>query len=401
MADVFISYHESSAGGLAAQIADTLEAGGITCWYAKRDIPTGGDFARTIPPQIDACKVFLLILNENAQRSKHIESELGLAFSRANRGGDITIFPVEIGDFEPESWIRYYLIHAQIMKTPVLDAERLQEVARRMAKLLDRELKLPTLSKVMPQPTPKPYTPMPQPVPAPPKPKLLSTKIIKSGECGNMGDNVTYTLDKCGVLTISGRGAMRGFKWDSQTKTYDTPWQDAYKTISDLEIQDGVTSVGNAALLDCTWLTNVNIPDSVTFIGNHAFTNCKRLTSVAIPDNVAYIGNSAFSGCAELKSVTIPNSVTVIEDGTFYGCTGLTSVTISNSVTSIGYEAFGDCKGLTNITIPDSVTYINCRAFADCIFLERASIPAKAQIYKGTTPYDGAFPYWVHVTRRK
>ena len=129
MADVFISYHESSAGGLAAQIADTLEASGISCWYAKRDIPTGGDFARTIPPQIDACKVFLLILNENAQRSKHIESELGLAFSRANRGGDITIFPVEIGDFEPESWIRYYLIHAQILKAPVLDAERLQELA--------------------------------------------------------------------------------------------------------------------------------------------------------------------------------------------------------------------------------------------------------------------------------
>ena len=56
MADVFISYHAKSAGELAAQIAAALESAGISCWYAKRDIPPGGDFARYIPPKIDACK---------------------------------------------------------------------------------------------------------------------------------------------------------------------------------------------------------------------------------------------------------------------------------------------------------------------------------------------------------
>ncbi len=196
MADVFISYHESSAGGLAAQIADTLEASGISCWYAKRDIPTGADFARAIPPQIDACKVFLLILNENAQRSKHIESELGLAFSRANRGGDITIFPIEIGDFDKEAWIKYYLIHAQILKASVLDAERLQEVARQVENLLNDA----------------PQSPLTIPPPV---------KIIRQGKCG---ENVIYTLYENGVLTISGKGAIRDFLVDVSEYTCDTPW---------------------------------------------------------------------------------------------------------------------------------------------------------------------------------
>ena len=72
MADVFSSYHEKSAGEIAAKIADALESVGISCWYAKRDIPSGGDFARSIPTQIDACKVFLLILNDNVvRRARH------------------------------------------------------------------------------------------------------------------------------------------------------------------------------------------------------------------------------------------------------------------------------------------------------------------------------------------
>ena len=96
MADVFISYHEQSAGDIAAKIAVALEEAGISCWYAKRDLPAGGDFARDIPFQINACKVFLLILSEGVGQSRHIESEVGLASSRYNKGEDITIFPFRI-----------------------------------------------------------------------------------------------------------------------------------------------------------------------------------------------------------------------------------------------------------------------------------------------------------------
>ena len=152
MADVFISYHEQSAGDIAAKIADALEEAGISCWYAKRDIPPGGDFARYIPPQIDACKVFLLILNDSVvHQSNHIENELGLAFGRLNRKEEITILPLEIGEFKRETWIRYYLVHTQSVKIPLLDNTQAQEVTRKIANILgkhflihDNELSTPS-----------------------------------------------------------------------------------------------------------------------------------------------------------------------------------------------------------------------------------------------------------------
>ena len=139
MADVFISYHEKSAGELAAQIAAALESAGISCWYAKRDIPPGGAFAEDIPSQIDACKVFLLILNESVYQSKHIENELGLAFSRLNKGEHITILPLEIGDFKQESWVKYYLIQTQSVKIPCLDEAHVQDVTQKISNILDKK----------------------------------------------------------------------------------------------------------------------------------------------------------------------------------------------------------------------------------------------------------------------
>ena len=307
VAEVFISYHESSAGGLAAQIADTLEASGISCWYAKRDIPTGGDFARAIPLQIDACKVFLLILNENAQTSEHIGNELALAFRRWNRKKDITIFPVKIGDFEEESWIKYYLVRAQILKCAVLDAERMQELTRRVAQSLNRELKPPV-------------------------------KIIKRGECG---DNVTYTLDENGILIISGYGAMQDFMLDFERGFYTVPWWDNRKMISRVEIQNGVTSIGEGAFFGCLKLASISMPSSLTSIGREAICGCKGLTSISIPDGVTFIGGLAFQYCTGLTRVFIPDSVTHIGIGAFDGCTELTCVSVPAKV-KIGKSAFND-----------------------------------------------------------
>ena len=193
--------------------------------------------------------------------------------------------------------------------------------------------------------------------------------IVASGSCGAEGDNVTYTLDSQGTLTISGSGEMKNyinnvfspFHWNS----------DIQKVI----IKDGVTSIGYWAFENCTSLTSITISNSVTSIGKGTFYGCTGLTSIAIPNSVTSIGNSAFSGCSSLTSITIPNSVTSIDEGAFYNCTGLTSITIPNSVTSIGEGAFYNCTGLTSITIPDSVTSIGDFVFCDCTGLTSITIP--------------------------
>ncbi|WP_158648365.1 leucine-rich repeat domain-containing protein, partial [Candidatus Symbiothrix dinenymphae] len=124
------------------------------------------------------------------------------------------------------------------------------------------------------------------------------------------------------TLSIHGSGAMQN--WSSAA----VPWSSQRLTIRAVEIDDGVTT-----------------------IGNYAFSKCSRLTSVSIPNSVTSIGKSAFDDCSGLTFVTIPNSVTSIEDFAFSGCSELTSVTIPSSVTSIGDYVFGACSKLTGIAV--------------------------------------------------
>ena len=200
---------------------------------------------------------------------------------------------------------------------------------------------------------------------------LLPTAFADSSTSGACGDNLTWTLDGDGTLTISGTGKM----WDSDYyNDYDVPWADFLASIEKVVISKGVTSIGNEAFKWCERLTNVTIPDSITSIGNSAFYDCSSLTSVTIPDSVTSIGEWAFYGCSSLTSVTIPHGVTSIGGAAFWGCSSLTSVTIGNSVTSIGEWAFSDCSSLTSVTIPDSVTSIGDCAFYGCISLTSVTI---------------------------
>ncbi len=212
----------------------------------------------------------------------------------------------------------------------------------------------------------------------------LAADIVDSGTCGAEGDgsNLTWTLDREGVLTISGSGDMYDYGLS------DAPWYGIRSRVKSAVIADGVTSIGYKAFDDCTSLTSVTIPDSVTSIGYKAFDDCTSLTSVTIPDSVTSIGDSAFSGCTSLTSVTIPDSVTSIGDWAFSYCTSLTSVTLPDSVTRIGERAFYYCTSLTSVTIPDSVTSIGEFAFSGCTSLTSVTIPDSVTSIGGWAFYE-------------
>ena len=166
----------------------------------------------------------------------------------------------------------------------------------------------------------------------------INAEIIK-GDCGYLGDNVTYTFDtETGVLDFFGEGKMKDFSYPDYG-----PWYKNRDKIKIINISNKITNIGNYAFYGCSGLTSINIPNSVTSIEMYAFKDCSGLTSINIPNSVTKIGYGAFRGCSGLTSINIPNSVTTINKAAFQDCSGLTSINIPNSVTKIGYGAFWGC----------------------------------------------------------
>ena len=191
-------------------------------------------------------------------------------------------------------------------------------------------------------------------------PTTAQAALMKTGTCGSEGDNLTWTLDDAGVLTISGTGDMADYDEG------DGRWFVYWESITSVIIEEGVTNIGRLAFSGCVNLTAVTIPQTVTVIDDYAFTGCTSLTDITIPDSVVEIGRNTFQDCTSLTSITLPNGFTNLREFTFAGCTGLISIVIPDSVCNIGECAFNGCTGLLSVTVPQSIIRIGLQAFHGC-----------------------------------
>lgn len=113
----------------------------------------------------------------------------------------------------------------------------------------------------------------------------------------------------------------------------------------------------------------IEIPEGVTSIGPSAFQDCLSLTKVTMPNSVISIGDSAFSGCINLSDIILSKELIAIGDCSFQHC-GLINISFPESLQSIGSFAFESCTKLTgDLIIPDSVKKIGNAAFSDCTAL--------------------------------
>ena len=139
-----------------------------------------------------------------------------------------------------------------------------------------------------------------------------------------------------------------------------------------------VTAINNAAFPNSA-VTSVTIPDSITSIPDAAFINCFQLTNISIPNSVTAIGSFAFEGCTKLESITLPSSLLTISEFLFYDCSQLTTIHIPDSVSSIRTYAFYNCGKLETIRI-------GSYAFDDC--------PSSM-----TVTYSGSKKQWDAITK--
>lgn len=138
MADVFISsYHDENTGKIVPRIAGTLENSGISCWYANRDLSP--DFVATIVQEIENCKVFLVILDEQSAHSQRVATEMALAFRRVMNYESVAIVPFRVENCQLSDDMRYYLKRFQIVDGCPPDEERIKELTKQIAKLLNRK----------------------------------------------------------------------------------------------------------------------------------------------------------------------------------------------------------------------------------------------------------------------
>jgi hypothetical protein len=116
--DAFISYstHDKAA---ADACCAALEASGVRCWIAPRDITPGAEWGEAIIDAINISRVMILIFSANANDSPQIRREVERAVNKA-----IPIIPLRIQDIAPARSLEYFIgmVHWLDALTPPLEA---------------------------------------------------------------------------------------------------------------------------------------------------------------------------------------------------------------------------------------------------------------------------------------
>lgn len=101
--DVFLSY-ASPDRAAADAVCAALEARGIRCWIAPRDVPAGADWGEAILTAIGRAHAMVLVLSRHTAASVHVRNEVVTAVSQS-----LALVPVRIEDCQPGGALRLHL----------------------------------------------------------------------------------------------------------------------------------------------------------------------------------------------------------------------------------------------------------------------------------------------------
>ncbi len=107
--DVFVSYSVKDKV-VADAIVARLEADGIRCWVAPRDVVPGADWGESIINAIESSRIMVLVFTASANASTQIKREV----ERAVDKGVYTI-PIRIENIEPTKSLEYFISTSQWM----------------------------------------------------------------------------------------------------------------------------------------------------------------------------------------------------------------------------------------------------------------------------------------------
>lgn len=107
MPDVFVSYATPDREA-AFRIAEQLEAQGVSCWIAPRDVAPGAEYGQAIIDAIEGARALVLVFSEAANDSQFVRREVERAVSKTK-----PVFPVRVREVQPSGALEFFISGAQ------------------------------------------------------------------------------------------------------------------------------------------------------------------------------------------------------------------------------------------------------------------------------------------------
>lgn len=101
--DVFVS-HSKQDQPVAESVCKGLEANGLRCWIAPRDIVPGKTWSDAIIEGVESSATMVVIFSSDANQSQHVQREIEVAISR-----NIAVIVFRVEDVKPTKGIEYFL----------------------------------------------------------------------------------------------------------------------------------------------------------------------------------------------------------------------------------------------------------------------------------------------------
>jgi hypothetical protein len=101
--EVFVSYSQPDREA-AFELVTHVEAQGLHCWVAPRDVAPAADWAAEIIEAIAAARVMVLLFSASANTSPQVRREVERAVHRG-----VSVLPFRLADVMPSASLEYFL----------------------------------------------------------------------------------------------------------------------------------------------------------------------------------------------------------------------------------------------------------------------------------------------------
>lgn len=144
------------------------------------------------------------------------------------------------------------------------------------------------------------------------RPGKWEVKVL-TDDSGQCGEQVSWSLDDSGRLTIKGTGDP------FSTDAYNHPtWYEHRERIREIVIEDGVKGIPDFAFAGYEKIEKVSL-GNIEIIGQSAFEGCTRIEEITIPASIVDIKNHAFKDCVGLKNVYFAGAFPFVNSLLFSG----------------------------------------------------------------------------------